>query len=105
MVVQENNIKDKEVVLDIYKKCPELTFNNIGYQYLSKEIQDKYAKEIKTIETILKKYIEGFSEFNNFKPRLENNSVVIRCQYYWGNGFTGVGYFKIDDIFHQDNTN
>ena len=79
MEVQENNIKDKEVVLNIYKECPELTFNNIGYQYISKEIQDKYTKEIKTIDTILKKYIEGFVEFNNFKPRPENNSVVISC--------------------------
>lgn len=97
--------KDKEIILNIIDECPELTFNNIGYQYISKEIQDKYAKEIITIETILKKYIEGFSEFNNFKPRLENNSVVIRCQYYWGNGFTGVGYFNVDDIFCQNNKN
>ena len=99
-----DNNKHKEIILTIIEKCPELTFDNDGYQYLSQDIKDKYKDEIDIIETILKKYIEGFVEFNNFKPRKDGN-ICIRCQYYWGNRFTGVGYFNIDDIFHQDNKN
>lgn len=77
------------------EKYPALTFDNNGYEYLSKEIKEKYKNEIKEISNILKKTIKGFVEFNNFKPR-ENNNFDIRVQYRWDRMFTGVGYFKIE---------
>ena len=100
MEVQE----DKNIILNIIKECPEITFDNIGYQYLSLEVKEKYKNQITIIENILKKYIDRFSKFDNFKPR-KDGTVVIRCQYGWDEKFIGVGYFNVDDIFRQNNKN
>lgn len=82
-------------LLKLQKKYPKLTFNNKGYEKLDKKIRENYSKEIDKINKILKKTIEGFVEFNNFKIR-DDNSIVIRCQYHWDHRFIGVGYFDIN---------
>lgn len=82
---------------DFQREYPELTFDNSGYEYLSKDIQDKYAVQIAEIESILKEVVEGFVEFNNFKPR-KDGSVDVRVQYKWDEHFTGVGYFPLADV-------
>lgn len=78
---------------EIQAIAPELTFNNNGYEYISLEVREKYKNIIIEIENILKGEIDGFVNFNNFKP-LKNGNIDIRCQYKWDERFTGVGYFE-----------
>ena len=84
-------------IIEIQSNFPKLTFQNEGYQYLSKEIKENHKKEIAEIESILKEEIFGFSEFNNFKIN-KDGSFSVRCQYYWNNSFKGVGYFNINEF-------
>jgi len=77
------------------KRYPELTFDNNGYQYLSREVQEKFKKEIDEISAILRETIKGFSKFNHFKPS-KDGSFCVRCQYSWSDRFIGVGYFNIN---------
>ncbi len=90
-----NNINAYYKLKKLQRKYPQLTFDNIGYQYLSPEIKESHKEQIKEIEDILKQSIEGFVEFNNFKPR-KDGTFAIRCQYRWDERFTGVGYFNIN---------
>jgi hypothetical protein len=98
---------DYKKLITFQKDYPELIFQNDGYEYLSLEINEKYKKQIDEISEILKKYIKGFSKFNNFF-KLKDGSLSIRCQYDYGFGdpnsihFIGVGYFSIDDF--KDNS-
>ena len=84
---------------DFLKECPELIFNNDGYEYLSKDITDKYAEQIKEIESILRQVIQGFIKFNNFKP-CKDGSFKVRCQCVWTLSpyFIGVDYFSVEGI-------
>ena len=84
-------------IIEIQSNFPKLTFQNEGYQYLSKEIKENHKKEIAEIESILREEINGFSEFNNFIIK-KDGSLYVRCQYYWDNSFKGVGYFNINDF-------
>ena len=84
-------------IIEIQSNFPKLTFQNEGYQYLSKEIKENHKKEIAEIESILKKEIKGFSEFNNFKIN-KDGYFSVRCQYYWDGNFRGVGYFNINEF-------
>lgn len=79
------------------KEYPKLTFDNQGYEYLNHKIQESHKKQIKEISDILKKSIEGFVRFDNFKLR-ENGTFDVRCQYYWDISFCGVGYFNINEF-------
>ena len=87
----------KKKIIEIQSNFPKLTFQNEGYQYLSKEIKENHKKEIEEIKSILKKEINGFSEFNNFKIN-KDGSFSVRCQYYWDNSFKGVGDFNINEF-------
>lgn len=87
----------KEKLTEIKSNFPQLTFQNEGYEYLSKEIKENHKKEITEIESILKKEINGFCEFNNFIEN-KDGSFSVRCQYYWDNSFKGVGYFNINEF-------
>ena len=82
-------------LIELKNQFPELTFDNDGYEYLSKETQESHKEQIEEIKQILKETIEGFSSFNNFKPR-ENGSFAVRCQYNYDRSFIGVGYFGIE---------
>lgn len=79
------------------KECPELTYQNKGYDTISIAAQEKYKNEIKEIEVILKTVIQGFSKFNNFRIT-KDMDIEVRCQYYWNSSFCGVGYFLLSDI-------
>lgn len=81
-------------LMELQKEYPELTYDNKGYETLSKEIQERHTEVIKEIESILKASLKGFSEFQNFKPR-QNDNFHIRSQHKWNDYFTGVGYFDI----------
>ena len=87
-----------ETLVKIQKEFPELTFDNNGYEYLDKEVKERHKEQIDLISEILKKEIEGFIRFDNFKPR-KNGTFDVRVQYYWDkSSFSGVGYFKIEDF-------
>jgi hypothetical protein len=81
----------------LQKRNPELTFNNNGYEYLSKEIIEKHKSQIEEISNILKITVKDFIKFNNFKLR-KNGKFSVRCQCKYNVGFTGVIYFNIDDF-------
>ena len=84
-------------IIEIQSNFPKLTFQNEGYQYLTKEIKENHKKEIAEIERILREEINGFSEFNNFKIN-KDGSFSVRCQYYWDSSFKGVGNFNINEF-------
>jgi len=93
-------------LVEIQKEFPKLTFQNDGYEYLSKKVQEDHKNQIIEITEILKKTVKGFSEFNNFKLR-NNGDIVLRLQYNYksqdennksGISFIGVGYFNINDF-------
>ena len=91
-----------ERLTELKEEFPELTFDNDGYEYLSKEVSDKHQEQIKEISSILKTLIPGFIRFDNFKPR-SDDTFAIRVQYNWGHAegersFTGVGYFKLSEL-------
>ncbi len=86
---------DYDKIIEIKDKYPQLTFNNKGYECLSKDIQESHKEIIKELSDILKRNIEGFVKFNNFKPR-KDGTYVVRVQYHWDKSFTGVGYFNIE---------
>ena len=97
-------------ILQIQKNHPKLTFNNVGYQYIGVEEEDKDA--FIELTEILKNSIVGFQMFNNFQIT-KDNQVRIRIQYDWtahdrsaGTPFTGVGYLLLEELhkgFSNDN--
>lgn len=94
-------MKDKERIEEIRRDFPELTFYNVGYQYLKKDVVEKHKKQIEEIENILSKHIPGFVKFENFrvgKSGVEN----IRVQYHYSETYVGVGYFPIDEIITKE---
>lgn len=86
-----------KTISDYQKEFKELTFDNNGYAEISREVKEKYLKEITCIENILRKVIPGFVRFQNFKPR-KDGKIDVRCQYYWDERFIGVGYFPLAEI-------
>jgi hypothetical protein len=82
----------------IFQEHPELCFQNVGYEYLSKEIFDAKAPQIARINEILKAHVEDFSHFNNFRKARNDGGIVLRFQYYWSREpwFRGVGYVRLD---------
>ena len=84
----------------IQKEYPELTFQNEGYEYLSRDTVNKHKEQIEEISNILKTILKGFVQFNNFKV-YKNGDIMIRVQYYWDERFIGVGYFNIEEFKEQ----
>lgn len=92
--------KNYKRLKELQKQYPDLTFNNIGYQYLGKKVRELHREQVEEIESILREEIEGFVRFDNFKPR-PNDTFDVRCQYNWdplGTNFIGVGYFNIEEF-------
>lgn len=79
------------------KNYPSLTFDNNGYEYLSRDVRESHSEQIKEINKLLHDNIKGFVEFNNFKPR-KNDTFSIRYQCYWDETFIGVSYIDIEDF-------
>lgn len=99
------NMTDKYYnrLLQLQQDNPQLTFQNDGYQYLSKEIVENHKLQIAEISEILKTTVKGFEKFNNFRIR-KNGDIVVRLQFQWSSSFTGVGYFELEDFknFEED---
>ena len=91
---------------ELREEFPQLTFENVGYQYLSNKVIQEHEKPIAEINGILKKLLKGFSTFNNFKPR-KDGSIVVRLQYNYGDHhetgsyFIGVGYFTFEELLNE----
>ena len=92
-------------LLSIYEIYPELSLQNTGYEYINKSALTDEAKEaIKSIESILKDAIAGFSSFSNFRLN-KAGEIELRIQYnysYEGGGvpFTGVGYISLNELLN-----
>jgi hypothetical protein len=76
---------------------PELCFQNVGYQYLGREVLGAKAEQLARIEAILKEHVIGFHQFFNFR-RGKDGEIVLRFDYNWGASFTGVGYLLLDHL-------
>lgn len=82
---------------EIKEEFPELTFDNVGYQYLKPLVKERHEKQISEISAIMKEQFPEFVKFNNFKPRV-NGDFSIRCQTVWSPIFTGVQYYGLTDF-------
>ena len=90
---------DYEKLKKIMANCPELIFDNRGYQYLPKEILKKYATECNVVKEIIERRLDqkGSIEFNNFKPR-KDGTFALRFQGRYDNSFFGVYYTDLEDF-------
>lgn len=93
-IKSNNNYNRLKELQDNY---PALTFNNVGYQGLTKEIKENHREEIKEIESILKSMISNFSSFKNFKPR-KDGGLDVRMQVYYDERFIGVCYIDLEEF-------
>lgn len=96
---------DYDTILEIQKKYPVFTFQNVGYQYIDKSKFNEEEKEMfEYISDILRQHVVGFSEFNNFCHDKDGN-IRIRLHYNYGaedntRPFTGVGYLLLDELLN-----
>ncbi len=81
---------------------PELCFQNVGYQYLGREVREAKAPQIDRIKAILKEHVVGFVEFFNFRND-KDRGLTLRFDFNWGAEdhslhFVGVGYLPLDHL-------
>lgn len=97
--------KEYQYLLDVYNGNENLILENKGYEELNpNNLTDADKKNIKEIEKILNKSIEGFSRFQNFKHDKDKN-IVLRFQYNYNHDsrnptFIGVGYIKLTELLN-----
>ena len=86
-------------LLGLLNDHPELRFQNNGYEYLSREVQEAKAEQIARISAILKDHVEGFVKFFNFNVG-KDGAIRLRFDYVWDphTGFVGVGYLNVDRL-------
>lgn len=100
--------EDFNILSDIQKNHPLLTYQNTGYDGFDKsKMTDEDKKAFDKIESILRTSIAGFSSFQNFKMS-SKGEIKLRFQYnygYDGNGcyFIGVGYILLDELLNGFN--
>lgn len=89
----------------LQEKCPILTLQNKGYEYIDpSKLKVGDTEALKQIEEILKRAIVGFQKFSNFKLSM-TEKLQLRFQYDWGAEdnslpFTGVGYIELDELLN-----
>lgn len=111
MTIELISEKEFNLITEIQKKYPVFTFENKGYEYITKNLSIEENKAKEEITSILKKHILGFSEFNNF--RIRNNKIQLRIQYNYslekdergnkyttGRPFYGVGYLMLEELLN-----
>ena len=99
--------EEYKLLLDIQKESPILTLENKGYETIEKsKFTEKDQDCFEEVDTILRKAIIGFVEFNNFK-HTKDGRLVLRFQYDWTRddeyrriSFTGVGYILLDELLN-----
>lgn len=87
-----------------YEKYPNLTLQNKGYEGIDfSKLSEEERSAKAEIEVILKKYIDNFIEFQNFRLSTKSKEVQMRFQYIWdpeSTHFKGVGYLLIDELLN-----
>jgi len=97
MTIQLLTQPEYEELLDIQQKCPKLTFENKGYEYINRTLfSEEDRAHDKRVADILKEHIKDFVRFDNFK--VSTGEIVIRFQYHYDVSFTGVGYIKLREL-------
>jgi len=109
--------KEYDVLIEIQKNFPKLTFQHNGYEYIDKsKLSEEDLKAWKEVENLLKKAIKGFDCFKNFCHTKKGISQ-IRFDYGWGwtlenevavhkgISFTGVGYLELQELLNGFNEN
>lgn len=92
-------------LIDLQEKYPNLTLQNVGYEYIDKsKLTPEELAAIQEIEALLKDHILGFSSFSNFRKNREGQ-LQIRFQYNYeadkkvpSISFIGVGYLLIEEL-------
>lgn len=97
-----------DMLTRIQKEHPALTFNNEGFEYISKSnLSDADKWALKQVEDILSDSITGFQRFDNFREK-SLGEVELRFQYNWiaddldRISFIGVGYLKLDELYDDE---
>jgi hypothetical protein len=94
-----------ERLLEIQLTHPNLTYQNVGYDYPNKNEWSKEDTDAhKEVSDLLSKHIIGFSEFNHFKLS-KDEQIQLRVQYNYGaddntTPFTGVGYLLLSELLN-----
>jgi hypothetical protein len=97
-------------IIEIQKINKGLTFQNVGYEYINKDLlNDSEKKALNRINEILKSHIIGFIKFNNFLYD-KKGGLKIRFQYNYGEEdnsmyFIGVGYLLVNELLNGFNSN
>lgn len=92
-------LSNADLLDGIRRAFPELTLQNNGYDYLSKEVIKENKEVISGVLDLIRDYIPTASKFYNFYPR-KNGEFDVRIEYRWDDDihFYGVGYFPIKDF-------
>jgi len=90
--------EEYDTLLSIQQKCPALTFQNNGYQYIDRSVftEEEHAYD-KQVSDLLKSHIHDLIRFDNFLIS-KSGELAIRIQYRWSPAFTGVGYLKLIEL-------
>lgn len=88
-------------ILQEYSERPELTLENAGHGYRYYGVdRDINSKAIAEIEEYLKKHIEDFTKFCNFKTN-KDGSKSVRYLYMYSPMFEGVGYQELSTFTEE----
>lgn len=80
---------------------PNLVYQNKGYDGIDKtKLSEDEITAIENIEDVLKRNIEGFNYFQNFRINQRTNNLEIRFNYQYDERFSGVGYIYLDELLH-----
>ena len=103
MRIELTTPEENQILLDIQKNHPILTYQNKGYDTIdTSKMTDEDKEAFKKVQDILLMKIKGFSSFQNFRIN-KKNEIELRFQYnysYDGSGipFTGVGYLTVREL-------
>lgn len=100
--------EEHATLLEIFNKFPNLTVQNIGYDFHRKSpLTDEEKDKIKEVETLLRKTVFGFNSFKNFRTNNKTQEIQLRFDYnynydntYSGIPFNGVGYIYLDEFLN-----
>lgn len=92
-------LSNADLLDGIRRAFPELTLQNNGYDYLSKEVRKENKEIISGVLDLIRDYIPTVSKFHNFHKSIKGDWTV-RVDYKWDDdiNFFGVGYFPIKNF-------
>lgn len=115
MILTTLEKSDYDILLNIQKEFPNLTFEHEPYQeWIPQHFTEEDKNALNEVKLIMKKAITGFSKFTNFYYN-KSGILCIRFYYDWSfewnndeqkiiirkdNPFTGVGYLCLDELLN-----